>query len=138
MESCDCVATAVGGNMPHLLPTLNQGFTGSNSRWSPMLPSTPVVFVVDDDASVRRSLALLIESGGWHPETFACARDFLSCPAVLAPSCLVLDVTLPDLDGLELQKRLAVERTTMTREPPRTHTCQRLTERPAFLTWRRS
>jgi FixJ family two-component response regulator len=78
-----------------------------------MLPSTPIVFVVDDDALVRRSLALLIESGGWHPETFACASDFLSCPRVLTPSCLVLDVTLPDVDGLELQKRLAMERTAM-------------------------
>lgn len=78
-----------------------------------MLLGAPVVFVVDDDASVRGSLALLIESAGWHAETFAFAQEFLSCPRVLAPSCLVLDVTLPDLNGLELQKRVAADRTDM-------------------------
>ncbi len=78
-----------------------------------MLHGTPVVFVVDDDASVRTSLELLIESAGWHAETFALAQEFLARPRVLAPSCLVLDVTLPDLNGLELQKRVAAERTDM-------------------------
>lgn len=78
-----------------------------------MLQSTPVVFVVDDDASVRRSLALLIDSAGWHPETFATAQEFLSFPRVVAPACLVLDVTLPDLDGLELQRRMAADRVCM-------------------------
>jgi FixJ family two-component response regulator len=71
------------------------------------------VFVVDDDASVRRSLALLVDSAGWRPETFASARGFLSFPRVLAPTCLVLDVTLPDLDGLELQRRMAADRIDM-------------------------
>ena len=75
-----------------------------------MVHSTPVVFVVDDDASVRRSLELLIDSAGWYAETFASAQEFLSCPPVPAPSCLVLDVALPDLDGLELQKRVAADR----------------------------
>jgi FixJ family two-component response regulator len=78
-----------------------------------MSHATPIVFVVDDDASVRKSLELLIGSAGWQPETFASAQEFLSCPRVLAPSCLVLDVTLPDINGLELQKRVAVDRTDM-------------------------
>jgi FixJ family two-component response regulator len=68
---------------------------------------TPVVFVVDDDISVRESLELLIQTAGYQPETFASAQEFLSRPRVLAPSCLVLDVNLPDLNGLELQKRVA-------------------------------
>ena len=74
---------------------------------------TPMVFVVDDDASVRKSLELLIGSAGWQTETFACAQEFLSCPRVLGPSCLVLDVTLPDINGLELQKRVATDRSDM-------------------------
>jgi FixJ family two-component response regulator len=78
-----------------------------------MSHATPIVFVVDDDVSVRKSLELLIDSAGWQPETFASAQEFLSCPRVLAPSCLVLDVTLPDLNGLELQKRIAADRTDM-------------------------
>jgi FixJ family two-component response regulator len=78
-----------------------------------MSHATPIVFVVDDDVSVRRSLELLIGSAGWQPVTFASAQEFLSSPRVLAPSCLVLDVTLPDLNGLELQKRVAVDRMDM-------------------------
>jgi len=74
---------------------------------------TPIVFVVDDDVSVRESLALLIDSAGWQPETFASAQEFLHRPRVVAPSCLVLDFSLPDLDGLELQKRVAPDRTNM-------------------------
>ena len=73
----------------------------------------PIVFVVDDDASVRRSLELLIRSAGWQPETFASAQEFLSRPRIHAPSCLVLDITLPDLNGLDLQKRVAVDRIDM-------------------------
>ena len=72
----------------------------------------PVVFVVDDDISVRESLELLIKSAGWQPETFASAREFLSRPPATVPSCLVLDVTLPGLNGFELQQQLA-ERTDM-------------------------
>jgi len=78
-----------------------------------MSPATPIVFVVDDDVSVRESLELLIRCEGWQPETFASAQEFLTCPRVLAPSCLVLDVSLPGLNGLDLQKRVAVERTDM-------------------------
>lgn len=72
----------------------------------------PTVFVVDDDVSVRESLELLIRFAGWEPETFASAREFLARPRVLTPSCLVLDVSLPDLNGLDLQK-LVADRTAM-------------------------
>ena len=72
--------------------------------------TTPIVFVVDDDISVRESLELLIESAGWQPETFASAQEFLSRPRATVPSCLVLDVALPDLNGLDLQKRIAADR----------------------------
>jgi len=75
-----------------------------------MPEAASIVFVVDDDVSVRESLELLIKSAGWQPETFSSAQDFLSRPRSTAPSCLVLDVTLPGLNGLELQERLA-ERT---------------------------
>jgi FixJ family two-component response regulator len=78
-----------------------------------MLDATPVVFVVDDDISVRRSLAALIDSAGWHPETFPSARAFLQHPRSMGPSCLVLDVSLPDLDGLELQQHVASDRMDM-------------------------
>jgi FixJ family two-component response regulator len=69
--------------------------------------STPIVFVVDDDISVRESLEALIRTEGWQAETFASAHAFLSRPRALVPSCLVLDVSLPDLNGLDLQKRLS-------------------------------
>ena len=72
-----------------------------------MSDGKPVVFVVDDDASVRESLELLIESAGWQPETFASGREFLSRPRVLAPSCLLLDLALPDVNGLDLQRLVA-------------------------------
>lgn len=68
---------------------------------------TPTVFVVDDDISVRESLEALIRFEGWQPEVFASATEFLARPRPHVPSCLVLDVTLPDLNGLELQKRIA-------------------------------
>jgi FixJ family two-component response regulator len=72
-----------------------------------MSPPMPIVFVVDDDVSVRESLESLIRCAGWQPETFASAQEFLSRPRALAPSCLVLDVSLPDLNGLDLQNRIA-------------------------------
>src|SRR5262245_6036613 len=72
-----------------------------------------IVFVVDDDVSVRESLELLIKFAGWQPETFASAADFLARPRTTTPSCLVLDVSLPDLNGLELQKLIGSERTDM-------------------------
>jgi len=77
------------------------------------MPDGPsMVFVVDDDVSVRESLELLIRTAGWQPEVFESAHQFLSRPRPTVPCCLVLDVTLPGLNGLELQKRLS-ERTDM-------------------------
>jgi FixJ family two-component response regulator len=69
--------------------------------------------VVDDDMSIRESLELLIGCAGWQPETFASAQEFLERPRALGPSCLVLDVSLPGLNGLELQKQVALDRTDM-------------------------
>ena len=77
-----------------------------------MPDAPPIIFVVDDDLSVRESLELLIKSAGWQPELFVSAQEFLSRPRPSVPCCLVLDVTLPGLSGLELQKQLA-ERTDM-------------------------
>ena len=70
----------------------------------------PIVFVVDDDVSVRESLELLIDNEGWHAKTFASAQEFLNAPRAVVPSCLLLDISLPGLNGLELQKCVAVER----------------------------
>src|SRR5437660_11136992 len=66
-----------------------------------------VVYVVDDDASVREALGSLIRSAGLEVETFASAQEFLARPRADVPSCLVLVVQLPGLSGLDLQKRLA-------------------------------
>jgi len=75
------------------------------------LPSAkPIVFVIDDDISVRESLDLLIHTAGWRPELFASAQEFLDHPPASAPHCLVLDISLPDLNGLELQKRVLAVR----------------------------
>ncbi len=71
------------------------------------------MFVVDDDISVRESLELLIRCEGWEPELFASANEFLARPAAMVASCLVLDISLPGINGLELQKRIAVERVWM-------------------------
>ncbi|MGY2492734.1 response regulator transcription factor [Cupriavidus necator] len=73
----------------------------------------PVVFVVDDDISVRESLEAMIRFAGFRVETFASAKAFLECPRAMAPNCLVLDVSLPDLSGLDLQSLIAAERTDM-------------------------
>lgn len=78
-----------------------------------MAPSSPVVFVVDDDISVRESLELLLRHEGWHVETFTTAQEFLDHPRAFVPSCLILDFSLPGLNGLELQKRVAAERQNM-------------------------
>jgi len=83
------------------------------NRLKRMSHATPIVFVVDDDVSVRESLELLIRNAGWQPELLASAQEFLARPRVVAPSCLVLDVTLPGLNGLELQERIAADRTDM-------------------------
>jgi FixJ family two-component response regulator len=85
---------------------------GSESSAPASLRDASVVFVVDDDVSVRESLELLILSAGWRPETFESAEDFLERSPVDVPSCLVLDVSLPNLNGLELQRRI-VDRTGM-------------------------
>lgn len=78
-----------------------------------MSPVTPIVFVVDDDVSVRESVEELIRYAGYQAETFSSAREFLNRPRARVPSCLVLDVSLPDLNGLELQERIAAERIDM-------------------------
>jgi FixJ family two-component response regulator len=83
------------------------------SRQSTSLPESkaaPIVFVVDDDIYVRESLELLIASAGWNAKTFASATEFLAHPCAPVPSCLVLDLSLPGLSGLELQKRISGER----------------------------
>ena len=82
---------------------------GYDSRSLPMTHATPIVFVVDDDVSVRESLELLIRFAGWQPETFASAEEFLARQRVSTPSCLILDVSLPDLNGLELQTLIAAD-----------------------------
>jgi len=78
-----------------------------------MTTAKPIVFVVDDDVWVRESLETLIHDEGWQPETFASAQEFLDRPRTFTPSCLILDISLPGLNGLELQKRVAVERSDM-------------------------
>lgn len=83
------------------------------TKLSPESEATPIVFVVDDDISVRESLELLIGCVGWQPETFASAEEFLARPRVYAPNCLVLDVSLPELGGLDLQKMIAGDRVDM-------------------------
>ena len=92
---------------------MNSASAPSLESVSPKSNATPIVFVVDDDISVRESLELLIRFVGWQPETFASAEEFLARPRPLVPSCLVLDVSLPDLNGLELQKLIAADRIDM-------------------------
>ena len=72
-----------------------------------MATAKPIVFVVDDDVCVRESLETLINDEGWQSESFASAQEFLDRPRAFTPSCLVLDISLPGLNGLELQKRVA-------------------------------
>ena len=78
-----------------------------------MPPASAIIFVVDDDVSVRESLQLLIQNEGWQVETFASAHEFLDRPRALVPSCLILDISLPDLNGLDLQQRISAERSAM-------------------------
>jgi FixJ family two-component response regulator len=78
-----------------------------------MLSATPIVFVVDDDPSVREALESLIAQAGWRPQVFESAQDFLCFPRASTPSCLVLDVTMPGLNGLELQSLIAGDRIDM-------------------------
>jgi FixJ family two-component response regulator len=82
-------------------------YPATTSFRTPMTAAaTPTVFIVDDDVSVRESLEALVADSGWSAQTFTCAEDFLARPPATSPSCLVLDVGLPDLNGLELQKRI--------------------------------
>jgi len=80
------------------------------SRPASVSSPVPIVFVVDDDISVRESLDLLIRTAGWQPETYASAQAFLARPRTPVPSCLVLDLSLPDLSGLDLQQRIGADR----------------------------
>ena len=89
------------------------GAPARESRASALSDAVPIVFVVDDDVSVRESLELLINHEGWQPKTFPSAQEFLDSPRAVVPSCMLLDISLPGLNGLELQKRVAVERTDM-------------------------
>jgi len=75
-----------------------------------MPPTKPTVVVVDDDISVRESLELLIENEGWHPALFESAQEFLAHLPTMVPSCLILDVNLPDLSGLDIQQRISNEK----------------------------
>ena len=84
----------------------------TSSRTS-RISTTPTVFVVHSDLAVREWLELLIETAGWRAETFESAQEFLARPRAVVPNCLVLDVALPDLNGLDLQKRVAVDRAEM-------------------------
>jgi FixJ family two-component response regulator len=74
---------------------------------SNMPQSHPVVSVVDSEAAVRRSMRALIEGAGWRAQTFASASEFLTQPRLESPNCLLLDVQLPDISGLDLQSRMA-------------------------------
>jgi FixJ family two-component response regulator len=85
------------------------GTAGRQSGACPMPQVTPVVYVVDDDISVRESLELMISNAGWQPQAFASAQEFLSYTRGSTPSCLILDVNLPDLNGLELQRRIVAD-----------------------------
>lgn len=87
------------------------GYSPNNIGPSPVTNVAPVVFVVDDDISIRESLELLIRSAGWRPEIFGSPIEFLAQPRMAIPHCLVLDVNLPELNGLALQQLIAAERT---------------------------
>src|SRR6202046_611819 len=96
--------------LPHRRIHMNSNARRTASRAFPMISATPIVFVVDDDPSVREALESLIVQAGWRAQVFESAQDFLSFPRAVVPSCLVLDVTLPGLDGLELQSLIAGDR----------------------------
>lgn len=86
---------------------------GCGLKSSLVSDATPIVYVLDEDASLRESLELLIHREGWRPETFASAEEFLTHSRALVPSCLVLDVSLQGFNGLDLQKRIAIDRPDM-------------------------
>jgi len=78
-----------------------------------MLSASSVVFIVDDDVSVRESLESMVRQAGWNPKTYSTAQEFLDRQKESVPSCLVLDVSLPGLSGLELQRQIVDERSAM-------------------------
>jgi FixJ family two-component response regulator len=88
-------------------------FPEAKPRSTPVPTSAPVVFIIDDDGSARSALEFLVRSAGWQPEIFSSAREFLAHPRALVANCLVLDVDLPDFNGLELQKLVSAERNDM-------------------------
>jgi len=93
---------------------MNLAQTFNQQLGFPPIPDvTPIVFVVDDDIFVRKSLERLIRSEGLQSETFASAREFLAWPRPVVPSCLILAVSLPDVNALEQQKQIARERPEM-------------------------
>jgi FixJ family two-component response regulator len=83
------------------------------ARFSSMPDPASIVFIVDDDVSVRESLGALLQTAGWEARSFASAREFLACPPACGPSCLILDISLPDLNGLDVQNHIARERAAM-------------------------
>ena len=92
---------------------MNQTVTSEGSKSNCMALVTPIVFIVDDDISIRESLEQLVATAGWQPVLFSSAQDFLAHSRPPCPSCLVLDVGLPGLNGLELQQRIAGDRAEM-------------------------
>jgi FixJ family two-component response regulator len=92
---------------------MNLAHTASGERSLQAPHSTPIVFVVDDDVSVRESLEPFIRKAGWQAETFSSAQEFLARPRPRIPSCLLLDISLPGVSGLDLQKQISSERTEM-------------------------
>jgi FixJ family two-component response regulator len=105
-------ARSFASRKPATSPPL-MGAVDNRLTAAPMTYGKSVVFVVDDDISVRESLEPLIRVGGWQPEVFASAQAFLARPREIAASCLVLDVNLPELNGLDLQRQIAGERIEM-------------------------
>jgi FixJ family two-component response regulator len=100
--------------VPRIMTKMEAGVAVHDGlRSSAVSRSTPIVFIVDDDLSVRELLESLIYNAGWQPETFDSAQEFLCREPVLVPSCLILDIAPPGLNGLDLQKRLAADRKDM-------------------------
>lgn len=80
----------------------------------PVIPNfTPIIFVVDEDISIRTSLELLIRSEGWQSETFASAQEFLARPRATVPNCMILGISHSSRNGVEVQKQMARERVEM-------------------------
>lgn len=88
---------------------MSLSFTSNPPFGSPLSPVKPIVFIVDDDESVRESLSLQMLYKGWQPEVFATAQEYLARPPAAVPSCLVLDIMLPGISGLELQRLITDE-----------------------------